>query len=233
MAKKNNKAKKQKPQSRLQQRYHSVQRALSAAFKSEGIKPGKKFNSIASKIFKQTQGEKLSFLNKNIIVFYNDLIKKPRESKKKEKRESLFPKRFEFFNFVSEIQSPVFDGVEITVVFEDGKMNVSETGFRPDIEAWYIRELHSYLRENYNDSPPAEFVRESFEEEMSVVYRVKTGVSVKRKTFTRKGAPLAGKASSVALERERQKTLQEKVKAVRELKELGMSNEEIKKYLGI
>lgn len=232
MSRKKNKPVKKRKQSVNQKRYHSIQKYLSAATKKENIKLGKSFNSFASLILKKTKDKKLSFLRKNILVYYNDIIRDGATTKTLSEdvfEKEPFPDSFPYYDFTSLLKLPVFEGVEVTVVFDDDKLSAKTTGFGLDIDDWYIRNLHSHLRTYYNKSPVATFKLKEFVEEESCTYEVETNNEI----FT----PIdTGKTIKTNDSRDvdRQiKLIQEKTKAVERLKELGLSMEEIKKYLGI
>jgi hypothetical protein len=189
-------------------------------------------------------------LKKNIFVFYNDLFVKKIEEKKSSNAPP--PKKIEFYNFATALNSPTFEGMEVTVKFKDDiKGELIETGFPLDVSAWYVDNLYQHIRTQYDNSPPIELKRVRLVPDREVTYKVDLGEVLKPKTKKqaddeiKKGVKKKKgsegwdlKKTSVIdkeilLEKEKQKTIQEKVKAFERLKELGMSNEEIKKYLGI
>lgn len=232
----------------LLRRYRSITAELSRELKTKGIKLGRDFSAAAAFIYQTTKDQKLSFVKKNIYGFYKEWERGAKQRKSEVESDLVFfPDGFPFYFFTENLGLPAFDGVEITVLFDDGKFAAQSTGFGPDIMEWYIRNLHPYLRKYYNSSPPAEFKIKEYVNGETVTYEVQVGALIEQELSDGDGevnpetkqpkVPVkpAQKSESelqIELEKEKQKTIQEKVSAVKALKDLGMSMKDIKKYLG-
>lgn len=95
-------------------------------------------------------------------------LKRKREAKKKKKPvlapvsidKKVLPRMFYFYNARAVFNDPVFDGVKITITINDTTNDFKDSfdGSAEEFSEWYtITGTYLHLRDNYNDSPVAEF----------------------------------------------------------------------------
>ncbi len=154
-----------KKKSRGSSRYRTIQRILSDYCKANDIKLGKGFNKAVSELYRRTQGQPLKFIEQNIDILFQDYIGKPTTVQK-------FPDNFPFYQFMDTIAMPIFDRVQIGVVFQDSMEQISYEGLAFDVQSWYSMNLHPYLRQNYNSSPVAYFMIIDTDNQTYVRYQV-------------------------------------------------------------
>lgn len=211
-------------------RYSSIQKILSSYTQKKGIRLGKEFNRVASRINKASAGLSLKDIRKNIGKLYNQ----------HEKPEVIisFPSEFDFYNFELEFNEPSFDGIEINIVFTQ-LPEFSFSGFKLDVISLYQTSgLKNYLRTNYSESPVARFILEYTDGKTTTTYRVDVGeseVAPEIKPITDQPSIPPTDITEIDKQIELQKLIKEnrelQLKLIKEYRDLGYSNEEIKKLL--
>jgi hypothetical protein len=223
-------------------RFNTIQQILSAYSKETGVKFGKNFTKICAEFNEKTKQYPLKFIEQNVDQLYIDLVKKPVKSD--------FPLKFPFYKLEETLNSPQFDNVIVTYSLTDGGEEYSASGEPQDVlEEYKLGGLYRYLRTNYDSSDNmATFNLVSTDNKTFVEYKIEVGEIPTPKptpetTETTSGASKTtseGKgftsAELIAIEREKQKTIElelKKIDKVLTLLEKGYTKAEINKLLGI
>ena len=223
-------------------RFNAIQQILSAYSKETGVKFGKNFTKICAEFNDKTRQYPLKFIEQNVDQLYIDLVKKPVKSS--------FPLKFPFYKLEETLNSPQFDNVIVSYSLTDGGEEYSASGEPQDVLGEYkMGGLYRYLRNNYDSSDNmATFTLVSTDNKTFVEYKIEVGETPTPKTTpetteTTSGASKTtseGKgftsAELIAIEREKQKTIElelKKIDKVLTLLEKGYSKAEINKLLGI
>lgn len=223
-------------------RFNSIQQILSAYSKETGVKFGKNFTKICAEFNEKTKQYPLKFIEQNVDQLYIDLVKKPVKSN--------FPIKFPFYKLEETLNSPQFDNVIVSYSLTDGGEEYSASGEPIDVlEEYKASGLYRYLRTNYDSSDNmATFNLANTDNKTFVEYKIEVGETPTPKpppetTETTSGASKTtseGKgftsAELIAIEREKQKTIElelKKIDKVLTLLEKGYTKAEINKLLGI
>lgn len=119
-------------------RYNSVLKILSSYTKKNDIKLGKKFNSLASKIYKENKDVPLKQIQSNIDIIFSGVTE--------EGRLKSFEEKIPFFLLGEELLLPMYEDVVLTFNSGMGEFG-SKTGSGEEIFDWFISSgLYNKLR---------------------------------------------------------------------------------------
>ena len=222
--------------------YNQLQKILGKYGKDAGIKFGKDFSKICSKINLKTKGFPLKFIEQNIEMLYLDVVGKPVDEG--------FPESFPFYRLEEMLNMPMFDNVMISYTFDDGFEKYDATGLAQDVMDEFKLQCYRYLRNNYDSSDNmATFHLEDTDKKTFVKYQIKVGdlivqselppepTETSQDSISPQGKGISSEADKlIQLEREKQKTLKEQQKTMSKMLKLldkGYSKDEINKLLGL
>lgn len=155
-----------------------------------------------------------------------------------------YTQSFPFYNAQSEFGLPKYAGIKLRVLFNDGGADFDFEGSNVEFKIFFSGDIVAYFRNNYNESSNmANFVLLSGNSEMAVYEIQVEGSAYGSKGYIEKGSqflsksalPSASKLSStdeIAVLKLRESVLDKELELIKQLKELGFTNEEIKKRLG-
>ena len=219
-------------------RYNAVRSALSSFFRESRIQYDRgKLNESASKLYALTKDKPLKYVLDNIDVLYRANIE--------EKPITTLPESFPFWEFNTMLSLAEFEVLKVGYKFNDGKAQFEFKGDSMDVLTEFRSSgLYRYLRNNYNGSPPdgAVFRLVDTDNKTFVDYEIVTGVDgmeegegaeiPPQKPSESVSPPLQAPTftaqETIAIEREKQKTLKE----VQKLMKLGFTKDEIFKLIG-
>lgn len=215
-------------------RFNVVQQILSQYLKDSKKKVGLLgFQKLASTLYAKTKDVPLKYIEQNIEQLYKEHLERDEMPKE-------FPDNIPFYLINQTLQSPKFDKAQISYYFNDGIEEYDAKGDRDDVyEQFRTSGLYQYLRRNYNGSPPnnAVFIITDTDNETFVKYKVETfsppesegkpQTSPTTPPIPKGGSPFTAE-EIIAIEREKQKTL----KQVSKLLKQGVSMEQIERLLG-
>lgn len=233
------KTKKRTNAKRMPSRFNKVQRILSEYANQNGLKLGRTFNTIASRIYIKTKESQLTYVASNIDVIYKSVTDEENPSKK-------FEESFAFYYFRQNLQLPFYLGKTIAYEFDDGYQQFQFEGDSLEVGLEFVQSgLYKYLRKNYNGSPPndATFFLKETDGQTYAKYEIRTsdepmggGVMPELPPKGEVSAPIPPQGASpftaeqiIAIEKEKQKTL----KQVSKLMKQGWTKGEIMKLLGM
>lgn len=192
-------------------RYNAIQKILADYCKENNIKLGSNFTKIASRLNQHTKGSPLKYVEQNIAEIYKEHFAKAPIP-------STFPDKIPFYQFGSDLLSPVFFGAVVSFKFDDGIEKFETKGTAEEVEEYFKIDAFRYLRKNYNDSPPAEFVISKTDNKTFVEYKLETYSAPKvaepeklaekpaTTTLTDTGAVKFTAKEIIAIEKEKQRT---------------------------
>jgi len=170
MPKKNNNKKPIKKKSTNFNRYNVFQKELSQFLKDSGADKNdyKKYKSLYSQIDKSVPAKRIGDSIAGLIKKF---------SKEKEIVKKDYAERFAFYNSRAEFSLPKYDGKVITVKFNDGGLSLDWQGNTYEFMSWFSGDIINYFRNNYNDSPVAEFVLTDVDDDL-LSYEIVTDNSI-------------------------------------------------------
>lgn len=157
-------------------RYNFIQSNLSSTLRESGVKIEKgAFRNYVKKIHDGTDEHDLRALKLDFDRIFQEYVQEIKPKKKE---------AIPFYGVIQELVQPEYDDFEIEVDYGE----YSFKGTKEEFEDWYTEPdgLRSYLRNNYNNSPPAELVVEK-KKGKKIKYRVETYDDTKPPT-SREGA---------------------------------------------
>jgi hypothetical protein len=219
-------------------RFNTIQQILSSYSKETGVKFGKNFTRVCAEFNDKTRQYPLKFIEQNVDQLYIDLVKKPVKGE--------FPNDFKFYKLEETFNLPQFDGVTVSYTFTDSSGEFSASGEPQNVIDEYKIALYRHLRNSYDGYTT--FVLTDTDNKTFASYKVEVGEAQAQKptaetTETTSGASKTtseGKgftsAELIAIEREKQKTIElelKKIDKVLTLLEKGYTKAEVNKLLGI
>jgi hypothetical protein len=237
MPKKNNKKiiKKASRKKTNLSRYNIFQKELSEYIKETGGQKSdyKKYRSLYNQIGKDVPVKAFPAIIGGLIT-----------TKAKDIKTLKYTESFPFYNARSEFLTSRFIGVKIKIKFSDGGFSLDWEGDAYEFQSWFSGDVISYFRNNYNDSGNmANFVL-SGGDDTTAEYEIQVGGSAYgtpgyiEADKNLLNAPTSIKKSSVVQKdaeterlRIKERVLDKELALIQQYKELGFSNEEIKKRL--
>jgi len=164
-------------------RFNIVQSKLKLAMDDRGIKLGKDFNKVASRIYNSLEpGTSLSYLEENMDILYEKVGKvhptdEPYLREQPTQAKPFKPlDNFPYYRATEEFMLPQYNGKQIFVNFSDGEMQFDFEGKNHQFLHDYLESgLNSYLRKNYNEGIYANFHLIGTDYRTYAKYEIKTG----------------------------------------------------------
>lgn len=223
-------------------RFNAIQQILSSYSKETGVKFGKNFTKICSEFNEKTKQYPLKFIEQNVDQLYIDLVKKPIKSD--------FPTEFPFYKLEETLNSPQFDNIIFSYTFKDIAEDFSASGLPQDVLEEYKSGAYRYLRNNYDSSENmATFRLIDTDNKTYANYKIDVGELIPKGELPPETTETAQKttlttpegkgftsAELIAIEREKQKTIElelKKIDKVLTLLEKGYTKAEVNKLLGL
>jgi hypothetical protein len=211
-------------------RYNVFQAELSAYLKEAGSdsKDFRKYRKLYSKIDKNTPVKAFQAIFATLI---------PLKGAKTTKSLN-YTANFPFYNARAEFLTPRYDGVTLRVRFNDGGLSLDWKGTSNEFASWFSGDVIAYFRNNYNDSPPAEFVFTGGNDELAE-YEIQVNGSAygspsyiePDKTLTVADKQNLQKDAEMQKLLARERVLDKELLLIKRYRELGFSNDEIKQRL--
>lgn len=215
-------------------RYNAFQRELSEYLRESGSsKDFRKYTKLYKKVGKDVPVKAF----RNII---HALILKHGEKQKSLKYTESFP----FYNAKGEFNLMKYNNVLLKIKFNDGGFELDWEGSNTDFMGWFSGDVMAYFRNNYNDSGNmANFVLKGGDEKFAEYeIEVPTGLPESSRYVPVASDLQSGKTSppqrgmstteqEIMLLKAKERVLDKEMELIRQLKELGFTNEEIKKRL--
>ena len=155
-----------------------------------------------------------------------------------------YTESFPFYNARAELLTPKFTGIKIKIKFDDGGLKLDWEGDAFEFQSWFSGDIVSYFRNNYNDSGNMANFYLVGGDETTAEYEIRVGGSAYgTKEYIEPdknllNADVSGKKGSgipkdIEIERLRlkEKVLEKELELIKKYRELGFTNEEIKKRL--
>lgn len=220
--------KRERGTARTLSKYNIIQSALSSYGRERSMKWGKgEFSQACSKIYASTKGIDAKAVGQNIEALYKEYV---------EVQVKVFPADFAWWLFLDELRVPIFDGVMVSITFDDGFQKFDFKGLPDQVEAFWQDHCYKYFRTHYNESPPAYFEIIGTDNKSFVDYKIVAGVrsadgDVKKSPTTHepsKSGVTTETEALLRLEQEKQRTMDK----VLELVKAGFTKEEIFRIIG-
>jgi hypothetical protein len=155
-----------------------------------------------------------------------------------------YTESFPFYNARSEFLTAKFIGIKIKIKFNDGGFSLDWEGDAFEFQSWFSGDIISYFRNNYNDSGNmANFVLTGGDDK-TAEYEIQVGGSaygtpgyieadknLLNKNVSIKKSSVVSKDEETERLRIKERVLDKELALIQQYKELGFSNEEIKKRL--
>jgi hypothetical protein len=233
-------ASKKKGRKKTINRYNIFQKELSEYVRESGGSKSdfKKYRSLYKEIAKDVSPKAFRSIIPALIT-----------TKAEPKKELNYSSSIPFYNAKGEFSLPKYSGVTLKVKFNDGGVNLDWGGSPSEFLSWFSGDIISYFRNNYNDSPVAEFVLKDGNEQ-SAEYEIQVeGSLVGTKGYVPAGSDFLSKSSlpekgsqvpSEDTERlklresilnKEMELIDKKLKLIEKLEGLGFSKEEIREQL--
>jgi len=161
---------KKKKQKKAENRYNFFQKELSNYVKENKLPKGayKNYKSLYKNLDKNIP-------IKRIGISLDALIKKFYKEDKVVKID--YAEEFSFYNAKGEFSLIKYSNVVLDVKFSDGGLNLDWSGTSFDFMNWFSGDIFAYFRNNYNESPVAQFVFKKTEGNV-LYYEIEVGGSV-------------------------------------------------------
>ncbi len=159
-----------KKKSKNLNRYNIFQKELSQYIKDNGGGKNdfKKYKSLYSQIDKSVPAKRIGDSIAGLIKKF---------SKDQEVIKQDYADRFSFYNSRAEFSLPKYDGKVLSIKFNDGGLSLDWKGNSYEFMSWFSGDIINYFRNNYNDSPVAEFALVEVDKEL-LSYEIVTDNSV-------------------------------------------------------